>query len=213
MANVDTKRFMDRCRINLPGALDTVLQLEFFAVMKDFLTTSEIWYEDVQFNVSVTTDNPTLSPDSFTYIVNPAQGGSFTRLFGVVDSGGANVKAFMPVIGSIILAFSPNTAQTYMARLAKTVTDPVTNDNYPVFPQWIMNKYGNEIFDGVVGMMMSQIAKPYSNPTMGAFHMRKFRGGVSQARSDARRGNLFSAQSWSFPQNFARSKAGAFSTR
>jgi hypothetical protein len=82
------------------------------------------------------------------------------------------------------------------------VTDPVTRDGIPVFPAWILSKYGNDFLDGLMGRMMSQIAKPYSNTAMGTYHTKKFNNAMSQAKVEALHQNVYRGQSWRFPQSF-----------
>ena len=205
-ADANTKRLMDNARIHLPGALDTALKLELFSVMNDFLTTAECWFEDINFDVVPTTDVFLLKPDSYTYLVNPAEGGSIMRLQRVLDANASVVGATMPVIPNIVLVLSPNTAQTYRARVSKTVGGSLTTDGYPIFPPWILDKYGVEILDGLLGRMMSQPAKPYSSPRIAELRIRSFNAAQAQARTDARHENIYAGQRWSFPQSFASRK-------
>lgn len=209
MANADMNRLMDHARIRLPGALDAAIQMELFAVMNEFFQSSNIWYEDIQFPVQPTADSYLDNPDAYTYDVIPTQG-SITRLMGVVDSKGLPIKAYMPTLGQVVLNFSPNTADTYTARVALTVSDPVTRDGYPEFPDWIMDKYGNDILDGVLARMMAQIAKPYSSPQMAQYHMRLFKQSVAQAKVEASHQNVYRGQNWRFPQTFARRRYWKF---
>jgi hypothetical protein len=202
MANADMNRLMDHARIRLPGALDSAIQMELFSVMNEFFQTSNIWYEDIQFPVAVTNDSYLDNPDAYTYYVIPSQG-TITRLAGVVNSQGFPQKAYMPIIGQVILGYSPNEADTYTARMMLTVSDPVTRDGYPEFPEWIMQKYGNDILDGVLARMMSQIAKPYSSPQMAQYHGRMFKQAVSQSKVEASHQNVYRGQNWRFPQTFA----------
>lgn len=203
MATADVNRLMDNARIRLPGALDAALQLELFSVLNEFFQVSNIWYEDVQFQVNPTTVNYLNDPNAYTYPIYPTAG-TITRLIGVVDANGYPQRAYMPELGSLVLAYSPNTAQTYTARVALTVTDPVTREGYPDFPDWIMNKYGNDILDGLLGRMMSQLAKPYSSTTMAQYHLKNFKQAVNQAKVEATHQNVYRGQNWRFPQTFAR---------
>lgn len=203
MPNADMNRLMDNARIKLPGALDSTIQLELFAVLNEFFQDSNIWTEDIAFEVTPTSDSYISNPAAYTYVVVP-DGGTINRLIGVVDANGFPQAAYMPTPGEIILRASPNYAQTYTVRVAKTVTDPTTRDGYPEFPDWILNKYGNGITDGVIGQMMSQVAKPYSSPQAAAFHLRKFKISVSQAKVEAQHRNVYRGQDWRFPQTFAR---------
>jgi hypothetical protein len=193
---------MDHARIRLPGALDAAIQMELFAVMNEFFQSSNVWYEDIQFTVQPTADEYFSNPDAFTYDVIPTQG-TITRLVGVINSQGNPQKAFMPTLGQVVLGVSPNATDTYTARVALTVSDPVTRDGYPEFPGWIMDKYGNDILEGVLSRMMSQIAKPYSSPQMAQYHGKMFKQAVSQAKVEASHQNVYRGQSWHFPQTFA----------
>lgn len=202
MANADMTRLIDHARMRLPGALDVAIQMELFSVMDEFFQGSNIWYEDISFDVTPTTAVYLQDPDAFTYQVVPDQG-SITRLVGVVDSGGFPQRASMPMLGYVILANSPQNADTYICRVFKTITDPVTREGYPVFPDWILGRYGSEILEGLLGRMMSQLAKPYSSPAMAQMHLRTFKSGVSQAKVEASHQNVYRGQSWRFPQTYA----------
>lgn len=207
MATADMNRLMDLARIRLPGALDAALHMELFSVMNEFFQGSNIWYEDIQFEVQPTTDTYYQNPAAFTYAIEPDQG-AITRLMGVADSKGLPVRAYMPVLGQVVLQWSPNSTDNYTARVALTVADPVTREGYPDFPDWIMSKYGNEILDGLLGRMMSQIAKPYSSPAGAQFHLKNFKQAISQAKTEASHRNVYRGQNWSFPQTFGRRRFG-----
>lgn len=205
MANADMTRLMDNCRVHLPGALDSAIQRELFSVLNDFFQDSNIWYEDITFTANPTDDTIFSNPDAFTYDLDPpSSGGTPVRLLGVWNSQGVPQSATMATPGTVVLQYAPNVSDTYTARIALTVTDPVTKEGYPVFPAWILNKYNNDILDGVLARMMGQPAKPYSNPQMAMYHARKFRGAISTAKVEAQHQNVYRGQAWRFPQTFAR---------
>lgn len=204
MANADMNRLMDNARVKLPGALDSAIQLELFSTLNEFFQETNIWYEYIEFDVTPTNDTYLQNPDAYTYELTPLEGGVINRLIGVVDASGFPQAAIMPTPGYVILRFSPNMAQTYTARVTKTVVDPVTRDGYPVFPDWIMSKYGNDILDGVLGRMMGQVAKPYSSPQIATVHLRNFKQAINKARAEAMHGNVYRGQNWYFPQSFNR---------
>lgn len=210
MANADMNRLMDNARIKLPGALDSAIQLELFSVLNEFFQESNIWYEDIDFDVTPTSQTYLENPDAYTYQLDVLEQGTINRLTGVVDSGGFIQRATMPTPGYVILSYSPSAAGTFTARVTKTITDPVTRDGYPVFPAWVLNKYGNDILDGVVGRMMGQIAKPYSSPTLAPVYLRNFKQGTNKARAEAMHGNVYRGQNWRFPQTFARRRHKVF---
>jgi hypothetical protein len=202
MPNADMTRLMDQARIRLPGAVDGAILVELFAVMKEFFAESNLWREDIQFPVIATTANRYTDPAAFTYSITPSQG-AINRLMVVRNGDGYPVHATMEIPGEIVLSTSPNSDSTYTATVALTVSDPVTSDGYPEFPDWVMNKYLNDLLDGVLGRMMSQIAKPYSSPSIALVHLRKFKQSIGRAKVEANRRNVYRAPTWRFPRGFA----------
>lgn len=203
MANADMNRLMDNARVKLPGALDATIQLELFAVLNEFFQASNLWYEDIAFSVTPTTQTYLENPSAYTYELIPLEDGTINRLMTVVDSAGFPQSGIMPTPGFVTLQHSPNKADTFIARVGKTVTDPTATDGSPIFPDWVMNKYGNDILDGVLGRMMAQIAKPYSSPALASVYVRKFKQSINKARAEAMHGNLYRGQSWRFPRAFS----------
>lgn len=210
MANADMNRLLDNARMRLPGALDTAIQYEFFSAMDDFFQKSNVWTENIQFDAVATSATYFQDPDAFTYHLVPMENGTINRLLGVVDANGFFQNAYMPTLGYLVLERSPNFDQTYTARVAKSVSDPVTREGNPVFPDWILEKYGSEILDGILGRMMSQIAKPYTSPQLANVHLKKFSNAISQAKVEASHQNVYRGQSWKFPQTFMRRRYNKF---
>lgn len=203
MASADMNRLMDQARLRLPGALDTMIQMELFQVLVEFFKSSNCWFEDIEFTVQPTSNTYQQAPDDYTYVVVPTAG-TPVRVFGVWDSDGRLVAASMPTPPDIVLLRSPQSAETYLARLVLTVVDPPTREGYPQFPDWVLKKYGDTILDGVMGRMMSQIAKPYTNTALAGLYMRRFLAGTTQARIETSRQNTRAGQTWTFPQTFKR---------
>lgn len=190
----EMERLMKNVRVRAPGALDSAIQLEIFNTLHEFCKTSNIWREDIPFRVRTT---------SLTYSIEPTCRASVNRLIQVVNANDIPVRATMSMPGEVELGTLPTAAETFTATIALTVADPADSEGFPVIPSWILGKYSTELEDGVIGKLMSQPNKPYSNATLAVYHMRRFRGGISLAISEARRNNLYRAQSWAFPQNFA----------
>lgn len=198
MANADFNRLMDQLRIRLPGALDGTLQLELFSVMNEFFQNSNCWYEEIPMRVV---------PTRKTYEIVSTTPSTMNRLLSVRTSDGIVAGATMPIPGTIELVNAPSKEDIYKVLVALTITDPVDREGYPEFPDWFLSKYGNDILDGVLGRMMSQIAKPYSQPQMAQYHMRRFTQATNKAAIETIHGNVYRGQNWRFPQTFTRRKA------
>jgi len=195
-------RLMDQARIRLPGAVDAAILIELFAVMKEFFIETNTWREKLEFTAMPTPGPYSTHPEAYSYDLVPVQG-SVVRLMAVTDAEGRPVPAAMPVPCSVVLERGPSAPETYTAHVVLTVSDPTTRDDYPQFPLWVLNRYFTPILDGLLGRMMSQIAKPYSSPTIAMAHLRRFRKGMSEARVDGRRRNVYAAPTWRFPRGFA----------
>jgi hypothetical protein len=187
-------RMMNNARVHLPGAIDSNIQLELFNVLNDFFQNSSCWKEDITFRVTSGVTEYSIENESVATI---------NRLSGVVNSDGFAVGAKMDVPGEIILQNAPSNTETFTATVSLTVLDPVARDGFPEFPAWVLVKYGTGILDGLIGRMMTQSAKPWTNKEMAAFRLKKFTAITSQAAFEAVHGNLANGQTWRFPQSFA----------
>lgn len=197
MASLDLTRLMKNARVQLPGAIDTNLQLELFNVLGIFFSGSNIWKEEITFAVT------TADAEGAAYSIEQESVSSIVRLMGIVDSNDIPVAGSMAETGEIILDHAPGNSDTYTATVSLTVDDPVKSDGYPEFPAWILGKYSDGILDGLLARMMAQPAKPYTNMKLAAYRLQLFSAAIAQAKSEAIRKNINNAQAWRFPQSFA----------
>ena len=200
----DVTRFMNSVRSRLTGAIDAVIQQELFTVMDDFFKGSNTWQQNIEITI------PGMDPSGTIYYLTSDTPSVIDKLMWAFEkphsvdfSRGPQIGCAMQIPGSITLDLQPNSPTTYIFTVALTVQDPLTRDGYVTFPAWVLAKYRNTIMDGVLGRMMSQPSKPYTNNQMAVFHMRKFNIGVAHARVEMTRNNKYRQQAWSFP-GFAR---------
>lgn len=210
MAQLDPRAFeqlMNQARIKLPGASDAGIKLELFDVMKEFLKDSNAWTEDIAF---------TALANITDYILTPLDGGQIIRLVGVWDDKMIPVPSFMPTFGTLRLVNLASTVPTqpvWTARVVKNVMLPTTREDIPIGPDWLLNVYSLDILDGLLGKMMGQQAKSYSNGQMSTYHLRRFRTAIQGARTAAIRQNTMGAQEWSFPTGWrSTTQRGGVST-
>lgn len=190
ITNADLDRLMDDIRIRLPGALDNAIRFELFNVMDEFLKGSRIWRENISVVTKDAVTEYTLTPEGYSLI---------DSLLALVDADDVPVQATMSVPGALKLINKPTAGQTLTATVSLTVTFPTSREGYPQFPDWILSKYRTGILDGVLGRMMSQPAKPFSDSPRALFHGRRFVNTISGARADAAQQNLHGGQAWRFP--------------
>lgn len=197
--------FMTQARVKLTGASDAGIKAEVYDVFKEFLTDSNAWTEDIEFLGKA---------NATDYILTPAEEGQVIRLVGVWDDKGIPVPAFMREFGTAKLLHAPQTDQLkkWFARVVKTVTLPNTREDIPIAPKWLLQVYSVHLLDGVLGKMMGQQSKSYSNGTMSAYHLKRFRTGIQIARTAAARANIVGGQEWAFPRFAHGSQRGGVST-
>lgn len=203
MATGEMDRLMDSARVRLPGALDSALQTELFVVMDTFFKHTNCWTEFVDLNVGPASGSPATNPDDFTFAFATASGNPI-RLLYVQNADGQVQRAGMPVPGEIMVAYLPPQAETWTAKIVLTVENEPTSEGYPQFPNWVLEKWGAEILDGLLARMMSQPAKPYSSMQTAALHYRLFRSVLSKAKTETARANTYAGQTWRYPQTFNR---------
>lgn len=199
-ANADVQRLLNSAMVHLPGTTLVNLQLELFNVMNDFFQGSNVWNEDIQITV------PGQDPAGSVYLLAPSQSAQIDKLLWVFTkpsdtsmARGSAVAAAMAVPGELTLRDQPSSVQTFIVTVALTVQNPVDRDGYVMFPAWVLQKYGNDLQEGLIGRMMAQPVKPYTNMQLSVFHMRKFNSAISQARVEWTRNNTYRQQAWRFP--------------
>jgi hypothetical protein len=204
----DLGRLLNNCRTQLPGSTDAAIQAMLFNVIDEFLTNSNSWNEWVPFTIGANNQN---------YLINPAQQGMIKRLGQVIDMNcvgyPATITSWAPPGINIWLVWPQNMNINVTAIVYKTIVLPTTHDDIPIAPNWLLPLYERAIEAGVVGNMMLQIDKPYSDKMEGIRQRRTFLNETASARVAAARGGLYGGQAWRFPNNFrTNSQRGGVST-
>lgn len=200
MPGTEMDRLLDQARIRLPGAVDAAIIPELTSVLREFFSGSNVWREEITFPVFATSSNIFLDPDDFAYDLVPSEG-AILRLLGVRTASGTGIHARMPVPGTVLLSVSPSSDTDYIAAVVLTVAPPAPS-TVPTAPEWVVERHHDVLLDGLLGRMMSQLAKPYSSPSIAAVHLRRFKRGTAEAKVEANRGNVYAAPSWRFPGAF-----------
>lgn len=201
MSNADVLRLVTNAQIRLPGATVSTVQQELFMVADEFFKESNVWREDIEFSV------PANDPPGTIYEVTPTGNVVIDKLMWMRNTdGGGRIFGQMSVPGEITLASYPSSPARYIATVALTVSDPTQRDGYVSFPDWVLAKYRGVFLNGLLGKMMSQPAKPYTNTQLSVYYIKLFNSGKSAARVDAQRANVFRAQAWNFPSFGGRSQ-------
>jgi hypothetical protein len=182
-------RIMNELRVALPGAIDPAIEHALGETMWEFCDVSGAWKSPCAVAIS---------PTVVRYTVEPEDGYPI-RLASIVDANGRVYDA----------EFVPPDAVDFHRALegvdAVIITLIVAPDpSTPLgMPDELITAYRAALMDGVKARMMAQIAKPWSNPTFAAVHLRRFTAETGRARAHASRQRTIAGQRWSFPRTFA----------
>ena len=199
MQNASVTRIFDTARLRLPGATDGVMQLEFMNVVQEFCITTSAW---------VDATDVTLEPQTNLYDLVPPDANSDIKRIMYVENADRDAPrwtagAWMPAPGVMQIDFLPAVEQDIVVFVALQPNELGCKQNFPGVPDWFWTDYTRTLTDGLIGNMLVQPAKPYSNPQMGQFYLKRFINGMSTARIQASNGRRYDAQRWVFPQGFA----------
>lgn len=214
----DIDRVMNDLRTRLTGASDSGIKMELFNTIQEFLQDTNAWVENIDLMVTAGTQE---------YNLLPREGGQVIRLIGVWDGFRSPQPSSMPTFGKLVVhrqVTVTSVAQAvtdtvrrsttpWLVAIAKNIVLPTTKDSVPIAPQFVLQVYSNAITDGVLGRMMSQSSKSWTNVQLSLYHLKRFRDAIQTARNDAWTQNLLGGQRWGFPQQFhGSSQRGGIST-
>lgn len=188
----DLNVVMNQCRVELTGVSDAMLKSQLYEVLDEFFRDTSSWRSQVTF---------TATPGTTTYDVIVDEG-QIIRLDKVTDSAGNFVAALMADIPTVSLRSAPNSAQAYTATVIQNVSLPLDSKNFPVAPEWVLQKWHLAIKHGILGTIKSQNGKSFTDGAGGIYHLKKFRQFIGNVRSAVLRANTSGAQAWRFPQSF-----------
>ncbi len=191
------EQFLAQAAIKCTGASRSGVTVEAYDVFKEFFNDSNSWTEDILFSALA---------DTTDYDLSPLDGGKIIRLVAVWGTNNCVEPAVMTTFGTVTLINTPNVNATsqWLARVVKTIALPTLKDGVPDAPEWALSVYSIHLLDGLLGKMMAQPNKSWSNPTQSTYHLRRFRTGIQVARTAAVRANLVGGQEWAYPANATR---------
>lgn len=187
MANQDPGRIIEHALVRLPGAIPDTVKLELATVLNEFCEATNIWNRGVSIKTAPGVDH-------YALVVNDAE---INRLLNVVGADNHPVPSSFEMPNFVVLGHMPNNVVDLTANIA------LLPDVYAPFevPDWIYSQYRAALLDGLLGRMMTQIAKPYSNEKAAVFHTKSFNRAVLRAKNEVMHRFMFRGQGWMFPQS------------
>jgi hypothetical protein len=155
------------------------------------------------FDEYVHSSDPTSKTMQATRMLSPSQTQNYRGLRGSNLTPSDGPRQFMTYNER------PGAMQVYPA-LSENLTDsgivPWVSLGFPArsvcsaIPVIFERYWYEHILDGATARLMGQQDKPYTNPRMAAYHGRRFRNGISEARDMARRQFNTTDSGWQYPK-------------
>lgn len=67
-------------------------------------------------------------------------------------------------------------------------------------PRVAQTHFYEALFDGVLGRMYAHPSKPYTDPTLAQYHLKRFRNAIAAYAGQAKQGFIPGAAAWTFPR-------------
>jgi hypothetical protein len=193
-----------RIKASVPGATDAMIRLEITAVLVDWTQDTNCWTEDVPF---------VTAQDEVDYEM-VLDGGTANRLMLVFDPTVQPPRwvmngISMPVPGQLHFYYAPEPGKNWVARIAKACSTPAVTGTppvltgYPVVDDWIIDKWHDDFYYGVLAYLQGEPSKTFSDPKSSSGAGVRYRSGKSQAKVEVQRMNLYGGQAWSYPQGWS----------
>ncbi len=191
----DWDQLLIQATVRLVGVSQKGLKAEMYDVLSEFFNDSSCWTQVVEVN-AVTTSR------EYPLQVNEGQ---IIRMVVTTAADGHVVPSIMPDVGTLILGNFPGSDETLYTEVVTNVSLPTQKDQMPIAPDWVLPIWHVGILDGLLGKMLSQPAKSFSNLQSGAYHLKRFRDAIARARVSKLRANTNGTQAWRYPQSFRTS--------
>ncbi len=208
LQQMDVDNLMNQLRVELLGSSDALLASQMYQVMTEFFNDSSFWTECVPIAAL---------PNTTSYSVTPTEG-QIIRLNGVVHitrdstnniNGAYFVPCLMPEVGTVSAQHAPANPESWLADVVLNVSLPTLRGGVPIAPEYTLKQWFLAIKEGILGNMMNQKDKSWSDAKGALYHLSKFRRYINEARSIKLRANTVGASAWRFPQGYrANSQRG-----
>lgn len=195
---VEYDNFMQDCITNLPSSVPMTIEPELAMVLRDFCQQTNAWRAMYKFPVDT---------EHTCYVVQPPQGAAVNLLHGLFDAADPDRKPVvysgvqMRVPGHIDLMKPPSAPAQWVADVSLYPTRELRNGSSckAVIPGWLLERYYDTLLHGVLGRMMRQPLKPYTNLALGSLHGASYGAGRAATKAELAVSNVWGSQQWRQP--------------
>lgn len=210
-------------RMRLPSADDDAIAYEVRNTIQEFLQQSGALALDLLIDVVPGEDtydykdvDATYSPSNVSFggleglYVHQIklEDGSYLRLQDYVPyplAAGASVPRVAWSAGQLgSVRVYPAPGETMAGQQMEFKTTLILVRPISTVPAALAAGYFDVILDGATGRMMSHSKRPYSDPKLGEYYLRRFRNGMRVATDEAKRGWMNAESSFLFNQDWSR---------
>jgi hypothetical protein len=202
--SVSTSVWLKDILPHTPGVVRSVAKREFNLAAREFFRKSGVWREVVE--------STYLDISDYTYRAVPQDATSEIVQILSVEVNGLPIDRVVerPVgdrpdgtptswypTGTDTFEVWPTPDQYDDEILVRVILIPT--EDTTTLPDFVATKYYDSLLDGTLGRLFAHPAKPYSNPTLGEYRLRRFRSAIGEARGEAMQGG-FAGQNWQYPR-------------
>ncbi len=183
---------MNDVQVKTPGSTVNAIRMEVWNMLDDFCREGLAWRETI---------SVPLTAGVSEYVITPA-GTEIVRVYSV-DHASLDLTGVLYDFGTLVFKTAPTASDAgapayVVAALAPAITQGADIENLVPSDMW--SKHHRTFLKGTLGLMMSQAAKPYSNPQLAAFHWRGYLSDRAVARRGADTNDIPGAQIWAYPR-------------
>lgn len=186
-----------------PGVVRSVAKRELLNTAREFYRQSTVWREVIEASsITRTSDRFTVNPSDATSEVFQI----YYVTFNNIPLEGKSEKPVGERPNGTPITWYSYDYDTFELWPLPSESQPniqarvflIPKETATTLPDTAYSKYYEGILDGVLGRLYGHPAKPYSNPAIAEYHLRRFRNFIGEAAAEAKQGG-FAGQNWKFP--------------
>lgn len=194
----------DELQLTLAGVEIETLTFMLKQAIREFFTKSGFWVEDTTRNIIADKDTYTVRTPANSealYLIGVLVNGYPYHLSAGAYQGMVGRYSFVPDLGKVTIAPVP-VADIESGLFLRTAYKPTLAST--TVPDEAVTTWYDEILSGALARLMAMPKKPYSDPVVAAYHLRRFKRGIATARDVARRRYSFAESGFIYPQEWRR---------
>ena len=201
-ASAQYERLYATAMSRLPGIGEAALRVEMANAMQEFLRTTHAWRETIVSDLVAGRSKYNITPRS-------SSGAQITYIIGVQVSGQRyaplSPDAFTDTAMRVFRLNASFDELTLYPTPNESVTDGLKvrvglslRDDSLDMPDYLLERYGEHLLDGVLERCFSHHMKPYTDKTQALYHHRRFRAAITRTRREVRGGDAQATPAWRF---------------